>query len=58
MSKKEPPAPLLHLPTSSKKVEAKLTPGIERLVIELHLDRHTAIKMRSVVLGKSLKDYA
>lgn len=58
MSKKEPPAPLLHLPTSSKKVEAKLTPGVERLVIELPLDRHTAIKMRSVVLGKSLKDYA
>ncbi len=58
MSKKEPSAPLLHLPTSTKKVEAKLTPGVERLVIELPLDKHMAIKMRSVALHKSLKDYA
>jgi hypothetical protein len=57
MSKKEPPAPLLHLPTSTKALP-KFNKGIERLVIELPVDKHMAIKMRSVALGKSLKDYA
>lgn len=57
MSKKEPPAPLLHLPTSTKALPT-FNKGVERLVIELPLDKHMAIKMRAVSLGKSLKDYA
>ena len=56
MSKKPEPAPLLHLPTSTKVIPT--LKSIERLVIELPQDKHMAIKMRSVALGKSLKDYA
>lgn len=54
MTKK--PTPLLHLPTSTKALPT--FKSIERLVIEVPQDKHMAIKIRSVALGKSLKDYA
>lgn len=56
MSKKPEPASLLHLPTSTKVLPT--FKSIERLVIELPLERHRAIKTRAVALDKSLKDYA
>lgn len=56
MNKKPPPSPLLHLPTSTKVMPT--LQGVERLVIELSVEKHRAVKMRAVALGKSLKDYA